>query len=69
MEDWKDIPEYEGLYQASTLGNIKSLPKDGSGGHSLSIVLKPSIDKDGYLFVSLYKDKRLKNYKVHRLIA
>ena len=69
MEDWKDIPEYEGLYQASTLGNIKSLPKGGSGGHSLPIVLKPSIDKDGYLFVSLYKGKRLKNYKVHRLIA
>lgn len=31
--------------------------------------MQPSIDKDGYLFVSLYKGGKLKNYKVHRLIA
>lgn len=61
MEDWKDIPEYEGLYQASTLGNIKSLPKDGSGGHSLPIVLKPSIE--GWLFVC----KPLQRQKIKEL--
>ena len=31
---WKDIPGYEGLYQASVFGEIKSLPKNGTGKNS-----------------------------------
>lgn len=68
-EIWKDIPNYEGLYQASTLGRIKSLPKSGSGGHLDSIILKNITIKDGYKGVSLCKNKEEHTYSVHRLIA
>lgn len=62
MEIWKDIPGYEGKYQASSMGGIKSLkgnPKQ----------LLQSQTKNGYLCVSLRKDKRSKNWLSHRLIG
>ena len=44
-ETWKDVANYEGLYQISNLGRIKALPKRG---HKEKImILKPS--KDGYI--------------------
>lgn len=45
-EEWKDIANFEGLYQVSNLGRVKSLPKVGSGGHN-GIILSQSKDKDG----------------------
>ena len=61
-EKWKDIKGYEGLYQVSNLGNIKSF------GYGKAILLKQF--KDGkYLSVNLCKDKKHKKYKVHRLVA
>ena len=62
MEKWKDIAGYEGRYQASDLGNIKSLISNK--------ILKPRIDKNGYFKVILYTgngDK--KEFRLHRLIA
>lgn len=61
QEIWKDIKEYEGLYQISNLGNVKSLKRNK--------LLKPIKDKDGYLCVTLYKMCKLKEKKVHRLVA
>ena len=49
IEEFKDIPEYEGLYQVSNLGNVKGLSKN--------IILKKSKVYFGYYIVSLYKDK------------
>lgn len=46
-EIWKDVKGYEGLYEVSNLGNVKSLKT----GKNLSI----EIGKDGYARVSLYK--------------
>lgn len=43
-EEWKDIANFEGLYQVSNLGRVKSLPKVGSGGHN-GITLSQSKDK------------------------
>lgn len=60
-ECWKDIKGYEGLYQVSTLGRVKN--------YKTNRVLKPSINKDGYLFIILYKHKKQKNVLVHRLVA
>ena len=58
-EIWKDIPEYEGLYQASNLGNIRG-PKGWN--------LKPCIDKKtGYSHVILCKNGNKGKY-VHRLV-
>ena len=58
-EKWKDIKDYEGLYQASNLGRIKSKHK----------ILKQILRKDGYYFVNLSKNGKIKPIKVHRIIA
>lgn len=62
-EIWRDIPGYEGLYQASNLGRIKSLPRKYKPNES---ILKPQ-KRNGYLKVELCKKDR-KQYSVHRLI-
>jgi hypothetical protein len=62
-EIWKDIEGYEGIYQVSNLGNVKSF-KRGS-----ERMLKPCKDRRGYLIVDLYKNGKHKNNKIHRLVA
>lgn len=70
MEVWKDIPGYEGYYQASTLGNIRSVPRVTSNNHyKEGKVLKQRPDKNGYSIVCLCKDGERKFRKVHRLVA
>lgn len=66
MEVWKDIKGYEGKYQVSQLGNVKSLNYHREG---VEKQLNPYRDSDGYLVVLLYKDGRRKNCFVHRLVA
>jgi hypothetical protein len=66
MEIWKDIEGYEGLYQVSNLGNIKSLNYNHTGKEKLR---KTNIDKHGYLGVVLYKNKKSTRKKIHRLVA
>lgn len=64
MEIWRDIPGYEGLYQVSNYGRIKSL-LNGKG----RILRMYANIKWGYLYVFLYKDKKRKCFRVHRLVA
>ena len=59
-ETWKDIPNYEGLYQASSLGQIKRV-----GKKILSLINRGN----GYLCVTLYNKGKGKIESVHRLIA
>ena len=66
-EAWADIKGYEGLYQVSTLGRIKSLPRRGT--YSEVHILKVSDDGKGYLQVGLCKNSIYKSHKVHRLVA
>lgn len=73
-EIYKDIKGYEGLYQVSNLGNVKSLQRNytNSRGQKRVIqecVLKTNKKRTGYLEVSLSKDKILKSFLVHRLVA
>ena len=74
IEVWKDIENYEGIYQVSTHGNIKSLPRSRKGGHN-SVVrvagrhMKLSLGTVGYLDVVLSKDTVIKHSMVHRLVA
>ena len=65
-ENWKAIAEYEGLYEVSDLGRVKSLGNDKSRKEK---ILKPQKDTGGYLLVSLYKDGHKKQLLVHRLVA
>ena len=63
METWKEIAGYEGLYEVSDLGRVKSL-KFGK-----EKILKPQKINNGYLKVNLHKDGKAKTSKVHRLVA
>lgn len=64
-EEYRDIAGYEGLYQVSNYGNIKSL---GNNKSRKEKILKPLVKK-GYLIVTLYKKGVSTNYCVHRLVA
>jgi len=66
MEVWKDVAGYEGIYQVSDLGNVKSLNYHRERREKL---LHPSEDKNGYLIVLLYKNGKRKLRKVHQLVA
>ena len=66
MEEWKDIADYEGIYQVSNLGRIKSL---GNNKSRQEKILKLRSDKKGYLMVNLCKEGKIKTYRVHRLVA
>lgn len=57
----KDIKDFEGLYQITDEGQVYSLRSNK--------YLKLRKDKDGYLLVNLYKDKKSYTKKVHRLVA
>jgi hypothetical protein len=63
MEIFKDIKGYEGLYQVSNLGNVKSIIK------SSDKILKAGTDGGGYKIVTLCKNKKHSTKTVHRLVA
>ena len=65
-EEWKDIKDYEGLYQVSNWGKILSLDYRHTGKPGL---MNLGTDKDGYLVVCLSKNGEDKLCKVHRLVA
>lgn len=60
-ENYKDIKDYEDLYEVSDTGLVRN--------KATGRILKLTRDKDGYLQVSLYKDGIRKTYRVHRLVA
>lgn len=66
MEVWKNIKGYEGRYQISSYGNIRSL---NYLGHKDVRELAPVKDKNGYLRIGLYYNGKRKNFKMHRLVA
>ena len=69
-EVWKDVVGYEGLYQVSNIGNVKSLV--GWNGHKYvkrEKILKPSMTSTGYRKIELTKERQKKSYKIHRLVA
>lgn len=69
-EIWKDIQGYEGLYQVSNLGRVKSLGRSGKGCSLEDRVLKPMINDDGYELVNLKSSNHIaKWHSVHRLVA
>ena len=57
----KNVVGYEGIYGITSCGKVWSYRNEK--------FLTPLVGKDGYLFVHLYKDGKMKNYKIHRLVA
>ena len=57
----KDIVGYEKIYAITSCGKVWS--------YITKKFLKPKLDKDGYLLINLYKNKNMKTFKIHRLVA
>ena len=76
-EVWADIQGFEGYYQVSNLGRVRSLPrtvKMHRAGktydmHHNGRILRQSVRKDGYLLVQIFKDSKYFTCVVHRLVA
>lgn len=72
MEEWKPVPGYEGLYEVSDRGRVKSLARKTNNQYGKEdIILSPGWvhNKNGYLFVHLCKDGVRERFLVHRLVA
>ena len=68
-EIWKDIKGFEGKYQVSNFGRVKSIERLDSIGRTVKErFLKPSFSRGGYLCVGLCFSGKSKLYKVHRLV-
>lgn len=73
-EIWKDISNYDGVYQISNLGRVKTKDrmlerKYHNGYVRKGQFIKPQKDKDGYLRINLYKNGKPKASLIHRLVA
>lgn len=74
IEKWKAIPCFQGLYEASNLGRIRSIDREvhRNGLTSKFIkgkILSPNTQKNGYKVVSLSKQGKIQSFRVHRLVA
>lgn len=76
-EEWRDIPEWEGLYQVSSLGRIRSLPRWGHASRNgtpyvrflKGALIKPSLDENGRPRVTLSKNSVKDSFCVCVLVA
>lgn len=66
MEIWKDVIGYEGIYEVSNFGNVKSL---GNNKSKKEKILKSCVNNNGYLIVVLCKYGYLKSKTVHQIVA
>ena len=76
MEIWKSIKNFEGYYEVSNFGRVRSVDRKVNADikHNDKVIkhgkiLKPNLKKDGYLTVDLCKDSIKKTQRVHRLVA
>lgn len=67
MENWRPVRGYEGLYEISDKGRVRSLPRNGTVLRKR--ILKPHLLKSGYWQVELSMDNKMHGYRVHRLVA
>ena len=72
-EVWKDIKGYEGRYQISNFGNVRSLSRKVKFGNQTRIVkgkiLKQKTKKTGYKFIQLRNNMKEYDFHIHRLVA
>lgn len=66
IENWKDIPGYEGIYQVSDLGRVKRIK--GCEGTRPGKIVNPWIAGTGYCVVGLSNKSKVKTCTVHRLV-
>ena len=64
MEEWKDIDGYDGVYQVSSEGRVRSFQCN-----KCKILNCHIVGKTKHLKIGLYKDKKRNHYYVHKLVA
>lgn len=74
MEIWKYVKGYDGYYQVSDLGRVKSLDRKvkcvgGFYAEKKGKILKKSLAKNGYFVINLCKEKRQSTSYIHKLVA
>ncbi|MFP7224882.1 NUMOD4 domain-containing protein [Priestia filamentosa] len=74
QEVWKPVKGYEGMYEVSNKGNVKSVPREyinkvGARRTVKGQMLRFFKTKEGYVRISLGINQKQKNYLVHRLVA
>lgn len=65
-EIWKDIPNYEGVYQVSNLGKVKSLNYNRTKVEKIMLL---TLNRYGYYAIGLSKNNKKKTFTVHKLVA
>ncbi len=73
-EVWVPVAGYEGCYEVSSMGNVRSLDRtvkrtDGVSARLKGKLLQPSIGGNGYQLVSLYRNLKVSKHYVHILVA
>lgn len=73
-EEWRAVPGYEGLYEVSNMGRVRSLDRivrasGVSKRRAFGRVLRPYVNKLKYQFVALSKEGKSKSLLVHRIVA
>lgn len=74
IQEWRSIKGYEGLYEVSNFGLVRSLDREVDGSRNggvrkiKGVILKPGVKADGYLQVHLSKGNEKGHYYVHRLV-
>jgi hypothetical protein len=63
MEEWRDIPGFEGLYQVSNMGRVKTLKRNHE------YIMNPQVSTRGYLQTNFYRDKKHIHVRIHQLVA
>lgn len=73
VEEWRAIPEYEGIYEVSTAGGVRSLDRfysrNGVAVKTRGRTLKVTVMSSGHLSLHLFKHGKSRGFLVHRLVA
>jgi hypothetical protein len=67
IERWLPVPDHDGLYEVSNLGQVVSLAD--RWGKTRRLILRPIVNNCGYGYVNLYRDGTFRHHKIHRLVA
>lgn len=68
-EIWKPIKDFEGRYEVSNIGRVRSFMTNKGHIRDMPLILSPKVDKYGYLIVGLNKYGKIYHHTVHRLVA
>ena len=69
MKTWKDVKGFEGFYQISDYGDVKSLDRFDGIRKINGRNIKPSLKQNGYMQIGLRKEGKRKWFSIHRLVA